>query len=96
MAERIHGSRQSLEREGGSRRVHHVGKGISVMVWTTGCSSTAVGGILQCCRDAVCHQQGISVILSFLDNFVQRDCCSVQLLPESELPDCIPGVSGLI
>ena len=31
-------------RERERRRVRHVGKGISVVVWTTECSSAAVGG----------------------------------------------------
>ena len=86
MAEGIHGSRQSLEREraqkGPSCGKRHFCRGVDHGVFLYSC-----GGILQCCRDAVCRQQAISVVLSLLDSFGQKDCCSVQLLSKSELPD---------
>lgn len=47
--------------EGGSRRVPCVEKVISVAVWTTGCSSTALRG------------PGSTVILSLLDGFGQKE-----------------------
>lgn len=79
------------EQKGPSCRKRHFCRGVD-----TECSSAAGRGILQCCRDAACHQQGIAAIPSSLDSFGQRDCCSVQLLSRSELLDCVSGASGLL
>jgi len=58
----------------------HFCRGVDHRVFLCSC-----GGILPRRRDAVCRQQGISVILSLLDSFGQRDCCSVHLLSVSYL-----------